>query len=147
MISSKSLLLAFFLSILLIVNNGCHVQLVAQYDPAAVNEIIQVYKEIDNFYGDLLNTPPDQRTFQNFRSKVYKIESDISVMYLLNCARPLNTESSKISKNILESWKNHEAEFKKQNSYSDATIIFDRSTFLNNFASMLKAEQAKPASN
>jgi sRNA-binding regulator protein Hfq len=113
----------------------------------AVNEILNTYREIDNFYINLLNTPEKQRIFKDYSNSINTIESEISVMVLKNSARPLNTESTKIAKNILVSWRKHKILFQKDNSYSDVDISLDRETFFDNFVILLNAEQAKPISD
>ncbi|MGD1007099.1 MAG: hypothetical protein ABR980_07720 [Ignavibacteriaceae bacterium] len=140
---NKILILTLLFSII-IVNESCHVQLIANYDQTAIDDIIHTYREVDQFYISLLNVPPDQRTFQNYSKNYYSIESDIGIMVLKNSARPLNTESSKIAQNILIMWRKHKDEHKKKNSYDDVLLTFDRETFFDNFSAMLIAEQSKP---
>jgi|ERR1035437_1786047 hypothetical protein len=139
--------LLILLLIISLANLNCHVQLVAKYDQTAVDDIIHAYREIDNFYVTLLNIPEKQRIFNDYSNAINTIESDISVMVLKNSARPLNTESTKIAKNILNSWRKHKNLFQKYNSYSDIDISLDRETFFDNFEILLKAEQAKPTSD
>lgn len=139
--------LLILLLIISLANLNCHVQLVAKYDQTAVDDIIHAYREIDNFYVTILNIPEKQRVFKDYSNAINTIESDISVMVLKNSARPLNTESTKIAKNILDSWRKHKNLFQKYNSYSDIDISLDRETFFDNFEILLKAEQAKPTSD
>ena len=135
--------LLILLLIIAVANLNCHVQLVAKYDQSAVDDILQTYREIDNLYITLLNTPEKQRIFKDYSNSINTIESEISVMVLKNSARPLNTESTKIAKSILASWRNHRTEFQKKNSYPDELITFDRETFFDNFVALLNAEQSK----
>ena len=126
------------------VNLCCHVQLIAKYDQTTVDDILHTYKEIDTFYINLLNAPKEERLYKSYSNTVNTIESEISLMVLKNSTRALNTESIKISKNILDSWRKHKNLFRKDNSYSDEDISFDRETFFDNFIILLKTEQAKP---
>jgi hypothetical protein len=142
----KNILRKYPLLILLLIiaaNLNCHVQLVAKYDQTAVDDILHTFSAIDNFYINLLNAPEKQRIFKDYSNSINTIESEISVMVLKNSARPLNTESTKIAKSILESWRNHRSEFQKKNSYPDELITFDRETFFDNFVALLNAEQSK----
>jgi hypothetical protein len=136
--------LLFLFLTLAIINLGCHVQLIAKYDQSATDDILRTYKEIDNFYINLLNTPKEERLYKSYSNTLNTIESEISLMVLKNSARALNTESTKIAKNILDSWRKHKNLFKKDNSYSDEDISFDRETFFDNFVILLNTEQAKP---
>jgi hypothetical protein len=134
--------LCILLLLIMVASLNCHVQLVAKYDQTAVDDIIHAYREIDSFYIDLLNNPKEQRKYSNYSKIINTIESYISVIVLKNSARPLNTESTKIAKSILESWRKHKEEFQNK-PYSDDAINFDRDTFFDNFVSLLNAEQAK----
>lgn len=123
---------------------GCSVNLIATYDPVAVNDIIQAYQLVDSFYQKLANTPEDQRDYKSFSSDYEKIESCLRVLVLKNSARTLNKESTEIAKNILGLWQKYMKNHKELNSYDGALIEIHRNRFFENFEAMTVAENAKP---
>lgn len=123
---------------------GCTTQLIAPYNAAAVNDIVNTYREVDSFYQKLLDTPEDKRQFKNFSADYDKIESDLRILVLKNSARTLNTESTQIAKNILGLWQKYKNAHKTNNSYDTDIIGIDRNRFFENFEAMAVAENAKP---
>ena len=135
-----------FISLLLLLSffNGCHVQLVADYDQATVDSIINTFKQIDNFYVDLLNTPAAERKYEKSSNMYNIIESDLRVLLLKNSVRPLNEESTQMTQNILDLWIKYRNAHKENDGYKDALLNLHRERFYEMFSAMLKAEKVKP---
>lgn len=123
---------------------ACGVQLVATYDPIAVNDIIQAYQEVDGFYQKLINTTENKREFKTFSTDYDKIETDLRILVLKNSARTLNKESTQIAKNILGLWQKYKQAHKETNSYDSDQLVIHRNRFFENFEAMTIAENAKP---
>lgn len=126
---------------------GCRVQLVSDYDPSTVEAIIQSFKEIDQFYTDILNTSSEKRTFTNYSNSYNTIESNLRVLVLRDSVQPLNTESTQMAQNILNLWLKYKNDHKENNGLKDALIILHRDRFFQMFSAMLVAEKSKPISN
>jgi len=60
---------AFFFPILLLafLIGGCTVHYVADYDASIKNETMRVAKEVDLFWGSLLDTPINERQYDKFK--------------------------------------------------------------------------------
>lgn len=123
---------------------GCApVQFVADYDDATFNEILRVGKKVDRFYGDLLETPEDQRPYSDYAERYVEIETDIRSLWVRNQARPLNEESTRIAEIILNQWVRHKAEHEAENSYETEEARLERDRFSRLFAAAANAELAK----
>lgn len=144
----KKLLIGRFnflsLLILLLLFQDCHVQLVSDYDQSTVDAIIDCYKAIDNFYNGLLDYPEDQRAYFKFITKYSAIESELRILLLKNSIRPLNSESTQMTQNIINLWTKYRDKHKKNNDYKGALITIHRNRFFQMFRAMLTAEKYKP---
>lgn len=143
---SNSVLSKYFLSLLIFtvfVLSGCSVKLVADHDLKTYEEILRVGKSIDEFYGDLLETPAESRKYKKYSEKYVKLESELRSLYVRNKSRPLNEESTKISESILKLWVKYKEKHKTKNSYKDGNAKLDRNKFVNIFISAASAELAK----
>jgi hypothetical protein len=136
-----------FLLILISGIIDCRVQLISDYDPSTVEAIIQSFKEIDQFYTDILNTSPEERYFNNYSNSYNAIESNLRVLVLRDSVQQLNTESTQMAQNILNLWLKYKNDHKENNSLKDALIILHRDRFFQMFSAMLVAENSKPKSN
>ncbi|MCK9183573.1 MAG: hypothetical protein M0P13_11955, partial [Fibrobacteraceae bacterium] len=76
----------FFLPILLLafLLGGCTVHYVADYDASIKNETIRVAKEVDLFWGTLLDTPSNERQYDKFKVQYNEIETDIRGLLMQN---------------------------------------------------------------
>lgn len=123
---------------------GCPtVQFVADYDAATFEEILKVGKKVDRFYGDLLEMAENQRRYSNYSERYVEIETDIRSLWMRNQARPLNDESTRISKIILDFWIKYKAEHRAENKYGTGEAKLDRDRFSRLFAAAANAELAK----
>jgi len=122
---------------------GCLVKLVDDYDSSTFEEILQVGKKVDKFYGDLLEVNSDERAYQKFRAQYVEIEVDIRSLVTRNKIRALNEESTQISETILKLWLKYKDAHKANDTYSDGTARLDRERFFRLFVAAASAERAK----
>jgi hypothetical protein len=122
---------------------ACSVQLVADYDSATYEEILRVAKKVDHFYGTLLEAPEKDRPYAKYSEKYVEIETDLRSLYLRNRSRPLNQESTEISRIILDLWVKYKERHRERNAYSSGTAKLDRARFQRLFGSAADAEAAK----
>lgn len=138
--------LYLFFIILLIVTGGCTVKYVADYDAGIKDEIIQISKKVDLFWGELLDTPEAERNYEKFRNKYTAIETDIRGLVMRNEIRPLNKESTKQANIALELWIQDRDEHKKNDKFSDFVARRHRKQYQRVFIAMAKGEDAKNTS-
>jgi hypothetical protein len=134
-----------FLTILIIglALAGCSIKLVADYDSTTFEEVISVGKKVDRFYGDLLETPVNERQYQKFTEKYVEIETDLRSLGTRNRARALNNESTQISDIILALWVKYKTNHAANNGYGNGIAKLDRDRFTRLFISAANAETAK----
>jgi hypothetical protein len=123
--------------------NGCPVKLVTDYDSVTFEEILKVGKQVDKFYGNLLEVQPNERAYQKFSDRYVEIETDIRSLVTRNKARALNEESTQISEITLNLWLKYKENHKAKDIYSDGTAKLDKNRFIRLFAAAASAEQAK----
>ncbi len=126
---------------------GCAVKFVSDYDPAVKEEIIRVAKEVDQFWGALLDTDRAQRSYDNFAEQYNQIESDIRALVMRNEIRLNNAESTRQAQIALELWSEDRALHKQNNNFSDFEAKNHRRQFTRLFTTMAKAEEAKKMSS
>ena len=122
---------------------GCRVQFVADYDAQTYEEILRAGKEVDRFYGSLLEDPADGRQYETYTELYVAIESELRSLVTRNKSRPLNEESTRISESILKLWVKYKDKHKSKNTYSDGNAKLDRDRFVRLFISAASAEAAK----
>ena len=106
-------------------------------------EIIRVGKEVDKFYGLILEKDESDRSYSDYSVKYVELESELRSLYVRNLSRPLNEESTKISKSILELWVKYKKNHKSKNKYKSGNLKLDRNRFVRLFSSAASAEVAK----
>lgn len=122
---------------------GCAVKLVADYDAKVAQEIIKVSKEVDKFYGELIETSDSERDYAKFKNKYIEIEVNIRALIVQNKARPLNDESISIAETTLEKWTKYKNKHKEKNTYKAILAKNHRERFTRLFTAMAVAEEAK----
>jgi len=122
---------------------GCTVHYVADYDLTAKNEIIEVAKEIDVFWGALLDTKVNDREYDKFKNQYNQIEADIRSLVMRNEVRALNLETTKQAQIALALWVDDRENHKTQNGFSDFEAKRHREQYNRVFTAMAKGEQAK----
>jgi len=100
-------------------------------------------KEVDKFYGGLLEMPESNRQYSKFSEKYVELESELRSLYIRNKSKPLNEESGEISKIILDFWLKYKAKHKEKDKYSNGNAKLDKSKFIRLFTSAANAESAK----
>lgn len=135
----------FFL-LVFIANTGCTVRYVAEYDAAIKEEVVQVSKKVDLFWGELLDTPINERKYIKFKDKYNELEADIRVLVMKNEIRPLNKESTKQAKIALALWVEDKELHRKNDSFSDFEAQQHRKQFTRVFTAMAKGEEVKDTS-
>lgn len=131
------------LLIVLLFIHGCAIKLVADYDEKVAQEIINVSKQVDQFYGELIEMVESERRYEKFKDKYIQIEVNIRALILQNKARPLNEESISIAETTLEKWLKYKNAHKENNSYKSTLAKNHRKRFTRLFTAMSVAEEAK----
>ena len=139
---------------------GCTVKFVADYNAEVAKQIIEVSKQVDSFYGYLLETAYLNRSYEAFKDEYIEIEVNIRALVVLNKARPLNDESIAIAETILDKWikykEMHKTNWDKfqnpvdesetmdaKDIYKDTLAKNHRKRFTRLFTAMSVAEEAK----
>lgn len=137
----------YLLLLVVLIISGCgSVQFVADYNSKTYEEIIRVGKEVDKFYGTILEKNESDRAYSDYSDysiKYVEIESELRSLYIRNLSRPLNEESTKISESILDLWVKYKAKHKTKNKYKSGNAKLDRNRFVRLFSSAASAEVAK----
>lgn len=123
--------------------SGCAVTYVAEYDASIKGEIVQVAKEVDLFWGALLDTEPSKRNYEKFKDQYNKIETDIRGLVMKNEIRALNNESTKQANIALDLWIEDRDIHKKSETFSDFDAKRHRKQYIRVFTAMAKGEEAK----
>ncbi len=126
---------------------GCAVRYVPEYDAAIKDEIVQTSKKVDLFWGDLLDTPSNERTYAKFKAKYNEIETDIRGLVMKNEIRPLNDESTKQAKIALNLWVQDRELHRAKDTFSDFEAKQHRAQFNRVFTAMAKGEEKKDTSS
>lgn len=135
--------LYLFFIILFIVTSGCSVKYVTDYDASIKDEIVHIFKKVDLFWGELLDTPDTEREYEKFKNKYTEIETDIRTLVMRNEIRALNKESVKQANIALDLWIQDRDEHKKNDKISDFEARRHRKQFQRVFIAMAKGEEAK----
>lgn len=123
--------------------SGCAIRLVADYDSGTFDEVLKAEKEVDLFYGNLLETPQKERSYSRYAGQYVSIETDLRLLVTRNKSRPLNQESTSISETILKLWVKYKEKHQADNGYSDGNAKLDRARFTRLFRAAASAEEAK----
>ena len=140
---TTSALTAWLLAMVMALAGGCTVQYVAEYDASIKEEIVEVAKKVDLFWGELLDVDESQRTYDRFKMKYNEIETDIRALVMKNEIRPLNSESTKQAQLALELWAEDRANHKEKDTISDFIAKRHRRQYTQVFTAMAKGEEAK----
>jgi len=122
---------------------GCTVQLVADHDQQTEDEIIRLAREVDLFWGELLDTPEEERPYEAFRDDYNRLESDLRALVLQNEIRPLNAASTEQARTALELWREDRALHRAEDGFSDFLARRHRRQFERVFRAMALGEAVK----
>ena len=126
---------------------GCTVKYVAEYDASAKEEVIQIAKKVDLFWGNLLDTPTDARQYAVFKDQYNVIETDIRGMQIKNEIREMNEISTNQIKILLELWVEDRETHKADDTFTDFIAKRHRTQFVRVFTAIAKGEAAKNMSS
>ncbi len=127
----------------LLVSTGCTVKYVAEYDAAIKEEIVQISKKVDLFWGELLDTSINERKYAKFKNNYNEIEADIRGLVMRNEIRPLNKESTKQAQIALDLWIEDRDLHRKNDGFTDFEANRHRKQFIRVFTAMAKGEEIK----
>ncbi len=140
LIRNKSI---FLLLIFALLTSGCAVKYVADYDASIKEEIVQVAKKVDLFWGELIDTKVSERSYDKFKAKYNDIEVDIRALVMKNEIRALNKLSTKQANIALDLWIEDKELHKKDKTFSNFEAKRHRKQFVRVFTAMAKGEEAK----
>ena len=127
----------------LFASSGCAVRYVADYDASIKEEIFQVAKKVDIFWGVLLDTDKAERPYDKFKEQYNQIEADLRVLVMKNEIRALNKESTKQANIALSLWVEDRQIHKKEDSFSNSEAQRHRKQFHRVFTAMASGEDIK----
>ena len=133
----------FIIGLICLTCSGCPVKYVADYDATMKEEIVQVSKKVDLFWGNMLDTPAGERIYAKYKDRYNEIETDLRGLVTENDIRPLNKESTKQAQNALDLWVQDKELHKKNDSFTDFEAQRHRKQFIRVFIAMAKGEEAK----
>lgn len=143
MYPSRFLPFVIILVFLGVAASACTVRYVADYDAEVKAEILRIAKEVDLFWGRLLDTPADQRQYAKFKDDYNRIEADLRNLRMRNEIRPLNRLSTEQSQIALDLWLDDKTSHKQNNTISDFIANRHRKQFVRVFVAMARGEIAK----
>lgn len=143
MITKRGLCFVLLCILLALTMTGCMVRLVGEYDDTTKEAILKTAKEVDLFYALLLETPENQRPYEQFSKQYLSLETEIRSLVLRNKVRSLNKESTRIAEDILALWIKYKELHKTNNTYTTGNGKLDRKRLSNMFGYMLSAELFK----
>jgi hypothetical protein len=138
------LLLLIVLVLLSLVS--CRVRLIADRDEALISQLLATSKAVDAFYLQLMDTPAEGLAFSEFLGHYNNIELEIRSLWLQCEAKPLNSESARIAKIILDKWLKYKNQHRSSNTYNLNLAPIHRDRFQELFIALLNVEKAKEIS-
>jgi PBP1b-binding outer membrane lipoprotein LpoB len=127
--------------------NGCSVRYVAEYDAAIKDETVKIAKQVDLFWGQMLETASEDRSYDKFKDQYTVIETEIRGLLMKNKIRALNNLSTAQVETLLELWIEDREMHKKDNTFSDFLANRHRKQFVRVFIAIAKGEDAKNMSD
>lgn len=136
-------LIALGFTLVLMTTAGCTYRYVSQYDPEVEEEIYIISKKVDVFFGKLLETSKDERTYQQFKNEYIEIEADLRLLLRRNEIRALNDETVAQIKTTLELWLDDKTKHVQKETVSDFIAKKHQEQYSRLFIAMIKGETAK----
>lgn len=140
---SRNRILFFSLILMFSIYSACSVQYVAKYDASIKQEIVRIAKLVDLFWGELLDTPIEDRKYDNFKKMYNEIETDLRGLKMMNEIRPLNKASTKQADNALKLWIEDKKIHKENDGFSNFEAKSHRKQYMRVFIAMARGEEAK----
>lgn len=122
---------------------GCATRYVADYDAQVVEDVNQISRKIDIFFGKLMETPAEERGYRHFKDAYIEVEADLRLLLRRNEIRPLNDETTRQIHTTLKLWQDDKAKHEKKNTVSNFIAKKHREQFCRLFVAMAKGEMAK----
>lgn len=122
------------------------VKLVADYDAEAGKAITDTSAEVFAFYDRMIEAKAKAAArlpYAGFAEDWGKIETHIRVLVVREESRPLNSESQRIARTILEFWQKYRARHQQADDYDAKLAAIHRDRFQRLFTAALVAEKAK----
>jgi hypothetical protein len=139
--------LALSIALLALLASCAGVKLVADYDAEAVKAITDTSAEVFAFYDKVIEAKVKAGTaplpYAGHAEEWGKIETRIRVLMVREESRPLNVESQRIARTILDFWQKYRAGHQSTNDYGAALARIHRDRFQRLFTAALVAEKAK----
>ncbi|OUL58391.1 hypothetical protein [Pseudoalteromonas ulvae] len=135
-----ALLFGLVLSLMM---QGCAYKWVAKYDAALVAETLVVAKQVDRFYGHLIESPHSHRPYENYKTEYIDIEVNLRSLMLQHKTRSLNDESIAIAQITLDKWLKYKQAHQEKDSYKTVLANNHRARMTRLFTAMVVAEEAK----
>ena len=135
--------IALGFTLVLMIITGCTIRYVAQYDPDVEEEIYVISKKVDVFFGKLIETSKDERTYQKFKNEYIEIEAELRLLLRRNQIRALNDETVAQINTTLELWLDDKAKHAQNDTVSDFIAKKHREQYSRLFIAMIKGETAK----
>ena len=134
------LIILFFLVFFI---TSCFYNKVADYDKDTAYKIIEISKQVNLFYMNLLETEPSERNYRKFADDYKNIEVELRALVMMNKIRPNNAESIINAEHILQNWLEFKTQHKESDSYKDALADVDWDTIREQFIELAKKEAIK----
>ena len=127
---------------------GCPVNGIVKFDPPTHDLAVRIERQLGGFYDQLMTAEPEQRSFGAFQADYQALESDLKALVSRNRAREHNAESIAQAENVLSIWRQQRAYFdgkyQVERSMSDTFIRLNRTNMLDEMATIIRTENAKP---
>lgn len=126
---------------------SCSVKLVSDYDADAAKAITDTSSEVFAFYDKLIEAKAaagsGRLAYSPFHQDWGRIETRMRVLLIREESRPLNAESIRIARTMLEFWEKYRAAHRDKDDYPLALLRIHRDRFQRLFTAALVAEKAK----
>ena len=123
------------------------IKLVADYDAEAAKAITDTSAEVFAFYDRMIEAkakaPGQKLRYGAFNEDWGKIETRIRVLMVREESRPLNSESQRIARTVLDFWQKYRKSHQSTDDYASALLPIHRDRFQRLFTAALVAEKAK----
>lgn len=131
------------LALAILVLTGCSFQLVATYDPASVQQMEKIEKQIDAFYSELLTTPEPKRIYAEREQGYFNIHVEIRAFVRRQQRREMNAETTEQAKMLEAFWQQDMAQHQQRDTLSTFLITRRQHQYQRLLNSMFKGELAK----
>ncbi len=122
---------------------ACKIKLVADYDKAAEDGLLQAYGKIERLYDAMSQDDSAGRTYARYADRYAEINEMIRVQVVREAARPLNSESFGIVSTIDTVFTSYRERHKRDTVYNAALLPLHRDRLRRMFVAALKAERVK----